>query len=149
MPVPRLRGRLFWWRSLVEVAVAATLGTITLTACDPSFQISGSIKDATGAPIPNAKVALVCGGDDMASEATSGPDGSVSYGRIGWYSDACVARVRATGFVTQELPIGHHCVRRYRGEACQVVHIDPRLQPSNQLHPDASSTARTTPPPPD
>jgi hypothetical protein len=149
MSVPSLRRRLFWWRSLFEVAVAGTLGTLTLTACDPSFQISGSIKDATGAPIPNAKLALVCEGDDMGEEAASAPDGSVRYGRVGWYSNACVARVRAAGFVTQELPIGDHCVRRHGTGACQVVHIDPRLQPSDQLRPHASSTPSTTTPPPD
>lgn len=121
--------QLLQWRAPARTALAAILGAIALSACDPAFQIYGTVKDATGAPIPSAKLALVCEGDDMGRETTSCPDGSVRYDRVGWYPNACLARIRATGFVTQELPIGDHCVRRHGTEACLVVHIDTRLQP--------------------
>jgi len=71
--------------------------------------MSGSITSAAGLPVAGAMVSLVCDGNAQGAQAVTLSDGSFHADGVGWYPDACVARIAAEGYAPQEVPIGPRC----------------------------------------
>jgi hypothetical protein len=119
-----------------RVRLSQTGGAIFLltasAACDPAFQLNGTVKTPAGASVGGAKVRFSCDGVVQGKELETQANGSFSELRVGWYEDDCVVRIDARGYDPKELAIGPYCRERstYRRGACIHVEVDTTVEPN-------------------
>lgn len=86
---------------------------VVLLACDPPFDMEGTVSTATGAPVAGAHVAIECpGGSSVDAEATTDGAGRFHTRAIGWQPANCSVRISAPRLANYVTPIMRVCVKR-------------------------------------
>ena len=98
---------------------------LLLTACDPGYRLTGTVKDSDGKPIAGALARAVCARPPMPS-ATSDGTGKFSHRSVGYFAEDCTIEVSASGYKAQTFPLGPSCRKRSMG-SCLEVEIDAVL----------------------
>jgi hypothetical protein len=113
--------------------------------CDPAFQLKGTVKAPTGAPIAGARVQFSCQGVPHGPLLTTQPDGSFDDQGVGWFPDECRTRIDAAGYQPKDLAIGPYCRARpsHRRDVCVTVQIDATLEPRGTSRPPANHSSTT------
>ena len=101
---------------------------LLLSACDPGYQLTGSVESSTGKPVAGAQVTSVCPRPPSPS-ATSDAAGKLDGRGMGFFADECTIEVGAPGFAKQVLPVTPNCKERYLG-SCLHVEVKAVLAPS-------------------
>lgn len=73
-------------------------------ACDPTYGVHGTVRDASGAPISGANVQKTCPSGHNQSMST-GADGAFSFGGVGGAFEAskCMLVVEAPGYAARTM----------------------------------------------
>jgi hypothetical protein len=91
------------WRVSVTVLLASAFGACAV-ACDPTYGVEGTVRDATGAPLAGATVTKTCPKGAPETETTVA-DGRFSFGGVGgsFEASACTLIVEAPGHTARTL----------------------------------------------
>jgi hypothetical protein len=97
-------------------------------ACDPGYQLTGTVESSAGKPIAGAQVTAVCPKPPNPS-ATSDATGKLDGKGTGFFADDCTIEVTAPGHAKQVLPVAANCAKRYLG-SCLHVDVKAVLAPT-------------------
>ena len=119
-------------RTNVLASRVKTLGwmlvlTFPAAACDPGYQLTGTVKSSTGAPIAGASVTAVCARPPLPS-AVADATGTLNGRGVGFFADDCKLEVSAPGFGKQTFDVRSTCRARSMG-SCLHVDITAVLTP--------------------
>ena len=98
-----------------------------LTACDPGFELEGSVVDAAGRPVENVAVALRCYGSDQASTVTDSL-GQFRLHKIGIFGDECAIDARPGDGRAMSFTIMRHCLKLHGIDKCGHVKLNVQLR---------------------
>ena len=86
-------------------AVAITVLTLPLLACDPEASMKGTVDRQTGAPVAGAKVSITCSSlDGGGIAATTDAQGTFSANKIGCIDKQCDIDVAISGEPVRHFP---------------------------------------------
>lgn len=93
------------------LSIALVLAAV-LACGDPAWSMTGTVVDATGAPVPGAKVVVTCPGRASPVDTQlTGPKGEVNAGGIPAAPPTCTAEISAAGHATKTVPVTDFCYR--------------------------------------
>jgi hypothetical protein len=90
-----------------------TLPTLlAVVACDPTFSVSGTVVDASGAPVAGATVTMACPSGRTETVTTSA-GGEYAFGGVGGSFEApkCSLRIEKPGFTARTVRTTDACYR--------------------------------------
>jgi hypothetical protein len=109
------------------VRTRLALVCLLLAACDPGYQLTGTVESSAGKPIASAQVTAVCPKPPNPT-ATSDAAGKIEGRGTGFFADDCTIEVSAPGYAKQSLLVNPNCKKRYLG-SCLHVELKAVLAP--------------------
>tara|TARA_R110002096_G_scaffold350395_3_gene543619 strand:- start:67318 stop:67707 length:390 start_codon:yes stop_codon:yes gene_type:complete len=112
-------------------------------ACDPGFELQGTVHDEKGKPVSGATIHVSCGDNGIAvAETTSDALGRFLGRAIGWRPLDCTVDASASGYEAFSEPIALFCTKKpdHLKTACLKVSGMIRLKRSLPARPSSPAS---------
>lgn len=101
---------------------AWTCALVLLVGCDPGYQLTGTVRSSSEAPIAGAVAKALCD-EPPRPEGRSDAAGNLHGAGLGFFADDCAIEVSAPGYRAERFSVATTCSRRLGGSC---VHVDLR-----------------------